>query len=134
MTAPLARIRGGAIDIRAKTGCAQSRSRICAREECCGSRFLDRNVETKNRRVLLAEDAEDHTRSVDDRDCDARITAEWLPDRCARDVCLLRGVRDYRGNVTRRQCIARWSGAGDERKEPWTNFALNTTDDLRHKL
>ncbi len=79
-------ICGRAIDVRSKTGGAQSCGGVCTGEECCGSPFLDRDVKTKYRRILLTKDAEDHTRSVDDRDRDARITAEWLPDRCARDV------------------------------------------------
>ena len=75
-----------AIDVRSKTGGAQSRGSVGAREERCRSGFLDRDVETKNRRILLPEDSEHHTRSVYDRDRDARVAAERLPDRRARDV------------------------------------------------
>ena len=45
-------------------------------------------------RLLLTEDSENHTGRIDDCNRDARVTAERLPDRCARDVCLLCCVRN----------------------------------------
>ena len=86
------------IDIRSETGSSQCARGVCAREKSCRSRFLDCDIETKHGCILLTKDSEDYARSVDDRDRDARVTAEWLADRCARDVCLLRGVRDYRAD------------------------------------
>src|SRR5687768_9847578 len=85
-------ISGRAIYIGSKTCGAQRSGGVCTREKRSGSGFLDCNVKTKNRRVLLSKDTEHDARRVHDRNRHPRIAAEWLANRSARDVRLLRGA------------------------------------------
>ena len=88
-----------AINVRPKAGSPQSSCRTCTRKERGRSSFLHSDIEAEDWRVLLSENSEHDAGGVDDGDRDARIAAEWLSNRGARDVCLLRRTRDDRSHV-----------------------------------
>ena len=95
-------ISRSAIDVRSKARGSQRCSSVCTREERRCSCLLDRDVKSKNRRVLLPENSQHDSGGVYDRDRNSRITSERLPDRGARDIRLLRRARDDRPDICSR--------------------------------
>ncbi len=92
-------IAGRARHVRTKTRATQQCCCICARQECRSARLLHRHIKTEHGRVLSAKDSQHDAIQVNDRDRHAGIAAQRLANRRARNVRLLRAVRNDRVHV-----------------------------------